>query len=218
MRIPELEKIRSAVSHDLRAPLRAITGYSNIIKEDYRDDLPEEVLYFMDKITHLSSKLNLQMNGIVSYLQMSNMVLEKSFIDINVVLKSMKNIQDAILEIDCEKKVHGDVQLITILVEELIKNSIRFCQTIPKISLTTKEENNKVELTVSDNSFGIEDGNHDFIFDLYMTHPNHKEVSGSGVGLFLCKEIMERHDGSIQSRVNKDGGLKITCFFPTVKN
>lgn len=216
----ELELFSYGLSHDLRAPLRGITGYLKIINEDYRDHLGEEGNIFLQNSLHLTDKMDKLIEDILSYSRLNHGELRESeFSPTDLVheVLTFLNVQAAYpsCEILVEENmplIKGDRRMLFQVWSNLIQNACLY---------SSKEENPKVEIGaisgkgknvyfVKDNGIGIASEYKEKIFATFsrLSGENYK---GSGIGLALVKRVVLKHNGEVW--VESEPGIGSAFYF-----
>jgi chemotaxis family two-component system sensor kinase Cph1 len=229
----ELENLNWIASHDLKEPLRKIQLFaSRILEEDHKGDY-EMIFNSVQRMNESAKRMQLLISDILSYSRLSH--IEEAFqsVNLNDLVQSIIdelsfeiNEKKAIVEYGSLPGVKGIPFLLQQLFVNLIRNALKFSKvdTKPNITITYKDG---VELSVAnsfpdkfykiviqDNGIGFDNQFKDSIFKVFSRLHNHKEYSGSGVGLALCKKIMKNHGGSISAESTPDIGTTFLVYFP----
>ncbi len=218
----DLEQFAYIASHDLREPLRTITGYVQLIENKYKDKLDADANQFIHFIIDGTHRMDTLIIDLLSYAQVSTQVPVKEQIDSSVVLNyviagSQENIQKnrARITVGPMPVVYANKQQLIQVFQNLINNAIKFHRDIsPEIYISAKELENHWQFAVSDNGIGIDTKYSERIFVIFQ-RLNHKNLySGTGIGLTICKKIIEQHEGKIwfESELNKG-----STFYFTIK-
>lgn len=215
----ELEQFTSLVSHDLREPLNAITGFLQLLEKRRGETLDSETKEYISFAINGALRMNTQIEDLVtlSRINLSSTPLEQ--IDMSEVLrKSLWYLQAAIddsgSQITHEQlpKVKGDDIQLTQLFQNLIGNAIKFCgEKKPHIHISYEKSKIEWLFSVSDKGIGIEKKYFDRIFKVFQRLHTREEYPGTGVGLSICKKIVDRHGGKIW--VESEIGKGSTFFF-----
>lgn len=220
----DLEELVYSVSHDLQEPLNVISGYSNLLKEEYQTKLDAEGNLFVDFI----SKSAERMQGLVkSLLNFSKPITKDTFgaTDLNqVVQEAQEDLAFAIKEsgakIHFEKlpTVFGSSMYLRLLFQNLIGNAIKFrsIENQSIIVISAEERNSDWLLKIKDNGIGIPSENLDSIFILFKKGSHNQQFEGNGIGLAHCKKIVEMHGGTIWAESELGKGTVI--YFTISKN
>lgn len=213
----ELERFAYVASHDLQEPLRTVSNYLQLLERRYRDRLDQDGREFIGFATDAAVRMQDMIRDLLDYSRVQTRGQPFAPVDMNVVLADV--LDDLSLAIDENSAavtheplpvVMGDAAQLRRLLLNLIGNAIRYRSALPlHIRLSADRiENGLVEmpdtapnagwlLRVEDNGIGIEARHYDKIFQLFQRLHGRGEYPGSGLGLALCKRIVERHAGAI---------------------
>ena len=222
----ELARFASAASHDLRAPLRAIHGFSEIVREDYADVLDGTGNDYLKRISNASQKLNKMIDGVTRFLRLDGDGSCFDAVDLNELVREVAAIhasEDAVVPGAVKLKplpvVHGDPLQLMVLVQELVKNGLVHNQAKTPVVTVARHEpdancesvpvNQRVAIVVSDNGVGVPTKYHDVIFSPFRKLSPVSDASGLGLGLSLAKRIVEGHGGKLRCLSGEKGG----CHF-----
>lgn len=220
----DLEELVFSVSHDLQEPLNAISGYSNLLKEEYQTKLDAEGNLFVDFI----SKLAERMQGLVkSLLNFSKPITKDTFgaTDLNQVFQEVQEdlafaIKESGAKIHFEKlpTVFGTSMYLRLLFQNLIGNAIKFRNKEEQsiIEIFAEERKSDWLIQIKDNGIGIPFENLDSIFILFKKGSHNQQFEGNGIGLAHCKKIVEMHGGAIWAESELGKGTVI--YFTISKN
>jgi light-regulated signal transduction histidine kinase (bacteriophytochrome) len=223
-KVSELEELVYSVSHDLQEPLNAISGYSNLLKEEYQTKLDAEGNLFVDFL----SKSAERMQGLVkSLLNFSKPITKDTFgaADLNQVLQEAQEdlafaIKESGAKIHFEKlpTVFGSSMYLRLLFQNLIGNAIKFRSKEEQsiIEISAEERNSDWLIQIKDNGIGIPSENLDSIFFLFKKVGYNQKFEGNGIGLAHCKKIVEMHGGTIWAESELGKGTII--YFTISKN
>ncbi|HEX8815889.1 MAG TPA: ATP-binding protein [Terriglobales bacterium] len=218
----DLEQFAYVASHDLQEPLRMVAAYTQLLDERYRGKLDEQA----DKYIHYAMDGAMRMQTLISDLLAFSRVgrqgSEPEPADCNLVVQSaMANLQTAIQE--SEARVQVD-QLPTIagcrfelvqLFQNLIGNAIKFRSSVPpQIHISAKTSGTACLFAVSDNGIGILPEHAETIFAIFKRLHTHVEYPGSGIGLAICKKIVEQHGGRIWVEPSPGEGSAFKFILP----
>lgn len=202
----ELERFAYVVSHDLQEPLRNIGNYAQLLARRYRGKLDDDAEIFIGFITDGVSRLTSMIRDLLAFSRITTSGQKPERIDSGLALKdALVNLEAAMQE--CEAVVEAAplpavradrVQLVS-LFQNLIGNALKYQSTErrPKIKVAAKEVGDKIVFSVADNGIGIESRQFERLFTLFQRHDPTGAIPGSGIGLAICKRIVERHDGEI---------------------
>lgn len=214
----ELEQFAYVASHDLQEPLRTVATYLQLLEKRYKDKLDPEAKDFIAYALGGSNRMRALIHSILEYSRI-NRIKPFEDIDMNLLLKEvLENIRVSIKENNVSIKInelpeiHGDHVLINQLFQNLIENAIKFKKTInPEIIISCKRQGNEYLYSVADNGIGMKKEFTRKIFDIFQRLNSREEYSGTGIGLAICKKIVERHGGEIW--VESEAGKGSTFYF-----
>ncbi|MEO1052061.1 MAG: PAS domain S-box protein [Bacteroidota bacterium] len=202
----ELESFSYSVSHDLRAPLRAIDGFSKILLEDYAEKVDEEGKRLLKILSKNSQKMGALIDDLLSFSRMSRQEKYNSkfnigglFQDVFNELKFQKGAINHAFEIGDMPDITADKNMMRLVITNLLGNAIKFTATQPKPAITVNHylENQKNIFYVKDNGVGFNDKYSHKLFGVFQRLHSDEEFEGTGVGLALVNRIIRRHDGKV---------------------
>ncbi|KAA3611225.1 MAG: hybrid sensor histidine kinase/response regulator [Calditrichaeota bacterium] len=215
----ELQKFAYIASHDLKEPLRKIHTFSNMLKKRCDDKLDETENKYIDSMQKASERMGALIDGLLQLSRIEADDIDFKKLDLNSAVQSvLEDLEIAIQENEVEikvaplKKINANELQIRQLFQNLISNAIKFNSSQIDISGTKKGK--MFQITISDNGIGFDPKNNDRIF-LTFEKLNPKNLfEGTGIGLSICKQIMEKHKGKI-SAIGKPGeGAIFKMDFP----
>ncbi len=220
----ELEQFAYVVSHDLKAPLRNVMGYSHLLKNKHQQSLSEKGREYLEVIWKEINRFNTIIDDLLAYARLSSSS-EEAFpiVDLNLSVERVKNRNSFIINqsqakisiqpLPCLPACPAQMEQ---LFQNLILNAIKFTpeQRRPEISIEVAEEKEYYRFAVRDNGIGIAEENRQEIFGLFQRlHPS-GEYEGNGLGLSICKKVVEHHKGRIW--VQSEGKGKGAAFYFTL--
>jgi len=216
----KLEEFSRSISHDLKAPLQTIEGYSQVIEEDYQQKLDEEGKKRIQALGKTSQRLRQRIEGLLTY---SSIEVEGgSFrpLDLGRIINEMRDDLDYVLE-DVDFRlpeefpaVYGHETLIIELLSNLITNAVKYNdKEDPMIEFGWERRGEDYLLWVEDNGQGIKEQYLKKIFEVFEKLNPRENPEGTGIGLALCKRIVEEHGGRIWAESELGEG---TTFYFTL--
>ena len=201
----ELEAFSYSVSHDLRAPLRALNGYAEILKEDYATKLDEQGGRMLNGICHNATKMATLIDDLLSFSRLGRKDLRKSEIDTNELVEGILNeinqttSNSPQIKIGQLHQVTGDYGLIRQVLFNLISNAFKYSskKEAPVIEIFSEEENGEIIFSVKDNGAGFDIKYADKLFGVFQRLHSQEEFDGTGVGLAIVHRIITKHKGRI---------------------
>jgi PAS domain S-box-containing protein len=217
----ELEQFAYVASHDLQEPLRTISSYVQLLASRYKDKLDSDANEFIDFAVDGSKRMRTLINSLLEYSRV-NRVKPFEWMELTDLMKEIQlDMKDQIKEANATikynglPKIYGDVVLITQLFQNLIGNAIKFRDDKkPEIKITSKRKNGEYIFGVEDNGIGIKDEYAEKIFVIFQRLNSRDKYPGTGIGLSICKKIVERHGGKIWVESEPGKGSK---FYFTIK-
>lgn len=211
----ELEAFSYSVSHDLRAPLRVIDGYSRVLFEDYEGSLDETAKQFLEKITTSTGKMASLIEDMLKLSRISRLTLIKEDVDLSRMiedimhdLKESEPERNAELEIQQGLMARGDYRLIRIAMENLLGNAWKFTskKDTASIKFGLLDVNKEKYYFISDNGAGFDMNYSDRLFGAFQRLHTPGEFPGTGIGLSIVQRIIKRHNGKIWAESKIDSG------------
>lgn len=224
----EIEKITKdsqhfayAASHDLQEPLRMVTSYLQIVSSRYKDKIDAEGFEFIGYALDGSARMKNLINGLLEFSRLNNITDVKKM-NTNATLTSvLDSLEFYIKESNAEIKsddlpeLIADQTLISKLFQHLISNAIKFrTETPPKIRVSVEKLDSAYKFSVSDNGIGIQKEYFDKIFVIFQRLHAKNKYPGTGIGLALCKKIVEQHGGTLWVESEPDHGTTFHFTIP----
>ncbi len=210
----ELEAFTYSVSHDLRAPLRAINGYSKIFLEEYGGNFDDEAKRLLEVIRNNSSKMGNLINDLLTFSRISRAEVRRQDVDMNAIVKSVideitlndKHVEN--ISIGILPGAFCDQTLIKQVWYNLIFNAIKFSRpkNHPKIEIGAFEKNNEVIYFVKDNGVGFNQKYSNKLFSIFQRLHKEDEFEGTGVGLAIVQRIIKKHEGEVWAEAQENIG------------
>jgi len=206
----ELEQFAYVISHDLQEPLRMISSYTQLLAKRYGKKLDDDADEFIGYTVDGAKRMQMLLHDLLEYSRVGTR--GKPFTPVNcehVVKQAMANLKIAIEECnasvnyDTLPTVMGDEGQLVQLFQNLIGNAIKFRrEEAPQVHISALRRNNIITFTVKDNGIGIDPQHSQSIFEIFRRLHTREEYPGTGMGLAICKKIVERHGGhiSVQSQ------------------
>ena len=217
----ELEQFAYVASHDLQEPLRMITSYLQLIEKRYGGELGGDGQTFINYAVEGARRLQRLINDLLDFSRVGTQGAELKPIDTGgVVEQAVTNLQAKISESHAEVSwkdlpvVNGDEVQLLRLFQNLISNAIKYRGDLPpRVEVSARKESRHWVFSVSDNGIGIDPKYADRIF-LIFQRLHTKEYPGTGIGLAICKRIVERHGGRIWFESNAKRGTIFRFSMP----
>jgi len=217
----ELEQFAYVISHDLKEPLRMVSSYVLLLKKRYESKLDSDADEFINYAMDGALRMQNLIDALLTYARigtserpLTQVNCEEIFTDITTNLSIITKERNAIITHDPLPTVTTDKILLSQVIQNLINNAIKFNKTPePKIHLGIADKGRQWLFSVKDNGIGIDAKHMDRIFIMFKRLHSREEYPGTGIGLALCKKIVENFGGTI--RVESEVG-KGSCFYFTI--
>jgi PAS domain S-box-containing protein len=218
-----------SASHDLKEPLRKIVGFGDLLEMDIRKsmgDPPSQVLDDLEEITDATERMKGLVDSLLRLSRAGRRSLDKQTksmdVSIDLALESLETVvnnSDANIERDEMPTVDMDSQLISQVWQNFISNGIKFVQNeTPELILTHEKEDSSHVFGVKDNGIGIDQEYIDEIFEPFQRLHGRGEFEGSGIGLSICKKIVNRHGGTMMAESTEGEGSHVKFTLPEVSD
>ena len=200
-----LEQFAHAASHDLREPLRMVSSYLRLLERRYADDLDEDAHEFLEFAVDGADRMRDMIDGLLEYSRVETQgnpfrptdldaVLDEALADLHVLVQE----RDAEIVADPLPTVHGDATQLRQLIQNLLSNAIEYSEGPPRVHVSSRKRASAWEVSVRDEGIGIDPDDQANVFTIFQRLHTIEEHPGSGIGLALCKRIVERHGGEIR--------------------
>lgn len=210
----ELQQFAYAASHDLQEPLRMVSSYLQLLEEEYTRDLDEEAHEYIRFAVDGANRMRDLIYDLLAFSQVETQGKPFATVDCTQVVDTALNdlsgpINESGVMITYENLpiVRGDYGQLVQLFTNLIGNAIKYRkEKDPKVHIEAKKSGGVWEVSIIDNGIGINEKFHNRIFEIFKRLHTADEYKGTGIGLALCKRIVERHGGTIGVHDNPLGG------------
>lgn len=221
----ELDTFTYSVSHDLKAPLRGIDGYSKILMEEFEDQLKGEGKYFLKTIRESVAKMNQLIEDLLVLSRIERRPFQYASIDLSKVVKeTVDELAEEFLEgggvIKTENQnvyLRTSLEGISMVIKNLIENAIKYSsqEKNPVIEVCIEEKAESVLIVVKDNGIGFDMKYHDNIFTVFERLHRAEDYPGTGIGLAIVKKMADRMKGKVWAESIPGSGS--TFYFELLK-
>jgi PAS domain S-box-containing protein len=217
----ELEKFAYVASHDLQEPLRMVTGFLGLLEKTCRPVLDENALKYINFAIDGASRMKILIKDLLEYSRVSSTEAAMGNTDMNLVMQEVKEIfmvtvdeLGAKLEISDLPILPGTRKILLVqLMQNLVGNALKYHGKLPpEIYINAEERQNDWLFSVADNGIGIDPSFADKIFVIFQRLHTKDEFSGTGIGLSICKKIVEIHGGNIWVSTNNENNGSVFNF------
>jgi PAS domain S-box-containing protein len=214
----ELERFAYVASHDLHEPLRTISGYVQLMERKFTNDLDDEGKQFLGFVRAATQRMHDLIQDLLSYSRISTGGRATGDVSLDAVVADVKeNLElpirqsGACVRVGELPTVRGDLVQMTQLLQNLMSNALKFHDgnETPMVDVYCDRRADEWVISVQDNGIGIDPECHDLIFEAYKRLHGQEKFPGTGMGLAICRKIVERHGGRIWVESSPGDG---TCF------
>ncbi len=218
----ELEQFAYVASHDLQEPLRMISSYTQLLADRYKDKLDDKANLFIHYAVDGAIRMQALINDLLAYSRIGTKGKTLEPVDTHVVLGEAVNVlrmsineAKAIITNEELPEVRADASQLVLLFQNLIGNALKFRgKGYPHVQISAKDNGAEWQFSVKDNDIGIDPQFADKIFVIFQRLHTKEEYPGSGMGLAICKKIVERHGGRIWFESELDKGATFYFTIP----
>lgn len=225
----DLQQFAHVASHDLKEPVRKIKTFLNLIQSEYGHHLPDEGQKYIVKLHRSADRVKSMIEGVLKYSSLDSLEFKSvEKINLNIILKDILNDLDLVIqekeastEIFDLPTLEGIPTLIYQLFYNLINNALKFSKkdVKPIVKVSAELINNRyARITVEDNGIGFDESQANKIFGTFMRLHSKDMYEGTGLGLALCKKIVERHGGEIIAKGKNNTGAVFIVTLPLAQH
>ena len=218
----ELEQFAYAASHDLQEPLRTVSSYLTLLDRRYGGDLDGDAAEFIEFAVNGADRMQNMIQALLAYSRVDTGGEEFGVVAVSEVLESVTdNLQLRIDEADAtvtlpdtEAAVIANENQLAQLIQNLVENGIKYNTEQPEIDILVHHNDTDTTIEITDNGIGIPADKQDDIFEVFQRLHTRKEFTGTGIGLSICRKIVDRHDGDITVDSEPGIGSTFTITLP----
>ena len=218
----DLEQFAYVASHDLQEPLRMISSFTQLLERKYKDKLDQDANEYIHFVVDGAARMQKLLVNLLDFSRISTHAKPLEQVNTKTIagqviasLHQLITANNALLSCDDLPVVKADELQIMRVFQNLIENAIKFHKKaeLPQIHVSCTKQDNMYRFSVADNGIGIEMQYHEKVFSVFQRLHSTKDYAGTGIGLSICKRIVERHGGTIwfESVVNEG-----TTFYFTI--
>ena len=201
----ELRQFAYLASHDLKSPIRVVSNYLQLLRRRYGQELDETGLSYIDKAMEGAVRMQSLIDDVLAFSQVGQDKRPFAVVDVRKVIgTAMENLHtylaetDGLVELGEMPRVFGNAPRLTQLFQNLIENALKYRRdAAPQILVSAVQRGPMWEFSVKDNGIGIDPDQTRRIFVIFKRLHNRTDYSGTGIGLAICKKIVEMHGGAI---------------------
>ena len=201
----ELEQFAYVASHDLQEPLRMVSSYLALLAKRYRTAIDDKGREYIAHAVDGAERMHALINGLLAYSRVDRGEAPQEPVDASVALaEALEYLRPKLVEAGAEvtqdplPAVFGDRLQLVQLFQNLVGNAIKYRgEQAPRIHIAAERDGERWRITIRDNGIGIDPAHHERIFDIFQRLHTRAEYPGTGIGLAICKKIVERHGGRL---------------------
>lgn len=217
----ELDRYTSVAAHDLREPLRTVRGYLDLLEADHGDDVGEGGRELLGFATEATTRLDRLTSDLLLYARLGSQPPARAPVDLGALLGEVRaDLRDAIARTGADVRVGplptvtADAPQLRMLFQNLLSNALKFHDGAPRVRVDAEHRGDAWALIVRDDGIGIDPAYHARIFEPFARLERREAYEGTGIGLAICRRIVERHGGDIAVRSNVGAGTTFTVTLP----
>ncbi len=221
--VKDLERFSYSVSHDLRAPLRAIDGFSRILLEDHADRLDADGRRLLSVVRENTAKMSTLIDGLLEFSRLGQRPLKLGVVDmqslVSEVLGELRLRDRPLAEFAVVKAlcpIYGDAMLLRQVWHNLLSNAAKYSskRPEPRVEIDCERHGGEVTYSVRDNGVGFDMRYSGKLFGVFQRLHTEREFPGVGVGLALVQQIVHRHGGRVWAEAEVDRGATFHFALP----
>ncbi|HOW38971.1 MAG TPA: PAS domain S-box protein [Bacteroidales bacterium] len=219
----ELEAFSYSVSHDLRAPLRHINGYVDLLNDKFKNTLPEKAKHYLDVIAGSAKNMGILIDDLLQFSRESRKELRRENVDMNALVNEIlllqtnnvgkRKIEWTVAEIPA---VNGDYSMLKLVWRNLMENAIKYTSTrnVATIEIGYSENDDEISYYIKDNGVGFDMKYAHKLFGVFQRLHSQAEFEGNGIGLANVKRIVSKHGGNVWAEAIPDKGATFIFSIP----
>ena len=215
-----LDSFAYSVSHDLRAPLRAISGFAQVLIDTHGDKVNEEMRHYLNRISEGAKKMGQLIDDLLGFSRATRSEIKYEKINVeNIVNDLVKAYRDVEQDRDIEfivnplGEVEADKEMLKVVFSNLLQNAIKFTidRKKARIEIGSEQKEDHIQFYVKDNGIGFDMKYKDKLFKAFQRLHTDERFTGTGIGLTTVKRIVTKHGGNIWAKGEVDKGAEF-CF------
>ena len=219
----DLEQFAFVASHDLKEPLRKIQAFGKLLTEEYRDKLTEDGRYYVTTMQNAAERMGQLITDLLDFSRVSShgdslvacdlvRAMDRAMYNLSFQLEESK----AEVRIEELPTIQGDFMQLTLLFQNLLSNAVKFHEPTRLLTIDIDATQNDEHwlIRVKDNGIGFEQRYSEKILQIFQRLHSKQKIPGTGIGLAICRRIMERHGGRIDAQGVVNKGSCFTLTFP----
>jgi light-regulated signal transduction histidine kinase (bacteriophytochrome) len=221
----DLTAFSYSLSHDLRAPLRAINGYAKILQEDYYDRFVEGGKSMLEILYRNAGKMDQLVDDLLAFSKLGVKEVEKSIVYMTGIAKNLAaevriTKPEVEIKIDNLHTAWGDGFLLKQALLNYLSNAVKYSARVkrPLIEIKSELTDHEIIYSVADNGIGFDMNYADKLFNVFQRLHSSKEFAGSGIGLAIVRRIIRKHGGKTWAKGEPEKGATFYFSLPAISN
>ena len=218
----ELEQFAYVASHDLQEPLRMVTAFGALLEEHLGEQLDQTGRDYLHYITDGGRRMQVLIRDLLAFSRVGRGESRVGPVALEPLVASvLHDLRERIWESEARvtvgqlPEVRADGTMLTLAVQNLITNALKYCGARPPvIEISARAEKAVTELVVRDHGIGIAPEHHGRIFEPFRRLHSDTDFEGSGIGLAICRKVVERHGGQVWMEIPPEGGSHFRFTLP----
>lgn len=217
-----LQNFSKILSHDLKSPIQNIIGFGDMVKETIQKYQNPELNQMLDFVTSSAKRMSKLIDAVNEYMVLGqetplsitrlSHVIDGAISDLSHIIFESKA---KIVQENTEQDILLNKVMMRQVIQNLISNSIKYCQEDPLITISYKEDKEQAIISISDNGIGIEEKYAKRVFEPFVRLHGNDTYQGTGLGLATCHKIVQMHNGHIECLQNAGTGVTMRITLPT---
>jgi len=223
----ELQQFAYIASHDLQEPLRKVIFYSGYIKDVHGSKMEPKSAEYLQNMIRASSRMRSMVSDLLAFSQVDRKLLNVKPVDLAISLEQAIStyelqVSSKNAKINFEKLpvIEGDEPMMQRLFENLLSNSLKYSRddVSPELHITCEDMQDAILITFEDNGIGFEEEYASRIFGVFQRLHTKEKYAGTGIGLAICRKIVQMHGGSIEAATRKNSGAVFFIKLPKTQD
>ncbi|MDP2032393.1 MAG: ATP-binding protein [Polaromonas sp.] len=218
----DLQQFAYVASHDLKTPLRSIGGFVQLLERNHADKLDEKGLALIHRTTAAVRRLEQLTEDLLSYARIEAEVRQFEPVDMAEVAREVLHLLEATLQaagatvtVHGLPLVRGDRTQLAQLLMNLVGNGIKYCRDpAPRVEVSAMHKDREWVFSVKDNGIGIDPRHHEKVFEVFKRLHSQSDYPGTGIGLAICRRVVEGHGGRIWIAAHEGPGTTFSFTLP----
>ena len=220
--VTDFDRLMAVAAHDLREPLRAINGFGELLAREAETELSERHREFLALIRQAGRRMEDLLDGLSEFGRAGRTAQERADVDLDAALEAVLRSREEEITARRARVTHAPLPVVTAdaaaiqkVLDQLIDNALKFNdEPEPHVHVEAAEHRDGWELTVVDDGIGVPERERDRVFEMYRRLHPRDAYPGNGVGLAVCRRIVQRHGGRIWIDETPEGGSAVHLVIP----